>query len=146
MQVHVFAAPRSEGIWDEVRGEIEEELRGDGAVTETRRGDLGTELWATVAGPEGKQPLRFVGIDGPRWFLRLLLTGPAATDPALAPALFESVRRIVVVRGDQPLPVRDPLPLRLPNDVVEQAQQTEEPASRTAPSAPRRGPEITEIG
>ena len=71
----------------------------------------------------GFQSVRFVGVDGPRWFLRALFTGAAATDPARAAALEDAVRNIVVVRGSSPMPVRDPLPLQLPKEVADQAEQ-----------------------
>jgi hypothetical protein len=99
----------------------------------------------------------FVGVDGPRWFLRALFTGVAATDPALAGVLEDAVRNIVVVRGSSPMPVRDPLPLVLPKEVAEQVEQSggahaapdevdipspepieEEPAQPRRPSGRRR--------
>ncbi|GAA3382427.1 DUF3710 domain-containing protein [Cryptosporangium minutisporangium] len=122
LELAAFAAPRTEGIWDDVRGELEAGIRGDGGVVEHEHGEFGPELRATVKVPDGsKQLLRFVGVDGPRWFLRATFTGAAAADPASGPQLAESVRQTVVVRGTDPMPVRDPLPLRLPREVVEQA-------------------------
>ena len=59
-------------------------------------------------------------------------------------ALAESVRQLVVVRGNEPMPVRDPLPLHIPQEVVEEhAEEGVEPDRAVLP--PRRGPEITEI-
>ncbi|GAA0261073.1 DUF3710 domain-containing protein [Cryptosporangium japonicum] len=122
LELAAFAAPRTEGIWDEVRAELEANIRGDAGVVEQEVGEFGPELRATVKAPDGsKQLLRFVGIDGPRWFLRATFTGAAAADANAGPQLAESVRRTVVARGSDPMPVRDPLPLRLPREVVEQA-------------------------
>jgi len=122
LELAAFAAPRTEGIWDEVREELHAGIRGEGGVVEHETGEFGPELRATVNVPDGsKQLLRFVGVDGPRWFLRATFTGAAAADPAAGPMLAESVRQTVVVRGNDPMPVRDPLPLRLPREVVEQA-------------------------
>jgi len=127
LELAAFAAPRTEGIWDEVREELHAGIRGDGGVVEHETGEFGPELRATVKVPDGsKQLLRFVGIDGPRWFLRATFTGAAAADPAASPQLSESVRQTVVVRGSDPMPVRDPLPLRLPREVVEQASAQQE--------------------
>ena len=120
MQIGVFAAPRNEGIWDDVRAEIA------GSLNAARRGSandadgpFGTELRAQLPGEGGKGavPARFVGVDGPRWFLRALLAGPAATDPVKAKPFEEALRRCVVVRGGEPLPVREPVPLQLPGDI-----------------------------
>jgi hypothetical protein len=142
VQLGAFAAPRSEGIWGEVREEIGQGIVAEGGEADHRSGEFGTELWARVPTPEGPQPVRFVGVDGPRWFLRAVFTGAAATEPDAEKVLTESLRHVVVVRGNDPMPVRDPLPLRLPKDVVEQAGQPERPTVEP----PQRGPEITEIG
>ncbi|SHM47025.1 DUF3710 domain-containing protein [Cryptosporangium aurantiacum] len=127
LELAAFAAPRTEGIWDDVRQELEAGIRGDGGVVAHEQGEFGPELRATVKVPDGsKQLLRFVGVDGPRWFLRATFTGAAAADAAAGPQLAESVRQTVVVRGTDPMPVRDPLPLRLPREVVEQASQQQD--------------------
>jgi hypothetical protein len=121
MQIGVFAAPRTAGIWDEVRKEIRGSIASQGGTGQDERGRFGMELTARVPAQGGYQTVRFVGVDGPRWFLRALFTGQGATDPARAAALEDALRNIVVVRGPDPMPVRDPLPLRLPKDVAEQA-------------------------
>ncbi len=61
-------------------------------------------------------PVRMVGIDGPRWLLRATFLG-AAADPAKAQPLEDVLRQVVVVRGNEPLPVGEPVPLQLPKDV-----------------------------
>lgn len=148
VQLMAFAAPRTEGIWDEVRDEIRVSLAAQGPVEEAM-GVFGRELLATlpVAGPQGQsgiQPVRFVGIDGPRWFLRGLFSGPAARNAAAAEHLEAIVRATVVVRGSDPMAPGDLLALRLPDvDQAEPAEVDEQGRPRLAP--PERGPEITEI-
>jgi hypothetical protein len=151
-QVNVFAAPRSEGIWREVREEIAEALRGSGGRAEEAEGVLGTELRAEIPQEVPGQgvlraPARFVGVDGPRWFLRGLLTGPAATDDTAAAPLLDALRRIVVVRGTEPMPARDPLPLVLPAEAAAPEEVEPEQDGDEGPrlSLPERGPEITEV-
>jgi hypothetical protein len=118
MQVGLFAAPRNEGIWDDVRAELAASLTQQrGKPAERPDGPFGTELTATLPGEGGRVPVRFIGVDGPRWFLRGMLIGPAA-DPTHGEVFEEAFRQIVVVRGTEPLPVRDPVPLTLPKDVV----------------------------
>jgi hypothetical protein len=119
MQVGLFAAPRNEGIWDEVRAEISASLAQQRGKPEEREGGpFGTELTGTLPAQGGQRtPVRFVGVDGPRWFLRGMLVGPAA-DRSRAEVFEEAFRQIVVVRGNDPLPVREPVPLTLPKDVV----------------------------
>ena len=52
----------------------------------------------------GMRLVRFVGVDGPRWFLRGLFTGPAADGGEQAELLEEVLRDVVVVRGEHPVP------------------------------------------
>jgi hypothetical protein len=121
MQVGVFAAPRNEGIWDEVRDEIRESLLAQGgAGKDDPDGAFGCELIGTLPaeGGGGTIPVRFIGVDGPRWFLRAMLLGPLAQDRGLAEPFEDALRKVVVVRGNDPLPVRDPVPLQLPKEAL----------------------------
>ncbi len=123
LQLTVLAAPRSSGIWDEVRGEIRESLQSDGVRPEEYEGDFGRELRARVKVQGGGQAdLRFIGVDGPRWMIQAMYQGRAATDPTAAGPLDTCLRGLVVDRGKDAMPVRDVLPLRLPREMAEQAQ------------------------
>jgi hypothetical protein len=121
MQLGVFAAPRTEGIWDSVREEIAESLRQQKGTPKERTGNFGAELTGTVpadgGGGGGRVPVRFIGVDGPRWFLRAMLVG-VPSDPQRAARYEDVLRNVVVVRGNEPLPVRDAVPLRLPKEIV----------------------------
>ncbi|MCU1593070.1 MAG: hypothetical protein JWO12_462 [Frankiales bacterium] len=146
LQLNAFAAPRSEGIWGEVRDEIKEALNSGGGKAQDGEGVFGTELLAEVPTEVPGQgvvlaPARFVGVDGPRWFLRGLITGPGAVDDAQAGPLLEAMKQVVVNRGIDPMAVRDPLPLALPAEAM---QAAEEAAQAAGLSMPERGPEITE--
>jgi hypothetical protein len=153
VQVQAFAAPRSEGIWDEVRTEIASGITQQGGTADEADGAFGRELLTRVPGPgpDGKpgfQPARFVGIDGPRWFLRAVLSG-AAVDPAKAGPLEDLVRSLVVVRGGEAMAPRELLPLRIPT-AASGAEPTEGEAAGGVTHADdlnpfERGPEITEI-
>lgn len=119
LQLQAFAAPRSSGIWDEIRTEIGTALEAQGGSSQEQEGEFGTELIVRVPGrgPDGKQvttAMRFVGIDRPRWFLRGVLTGPAATDPQAASPFFDLIHVTVVNRGTEPMAPRELLPLHLP--------------------------------
>ncbi|HEX6756547.1 MAG TPA: DUF3710 domain-containing protein [Mycobacteriales bacterium] len=122
-QVGAFAAPRTTGIWDVIRKEIRTSISSQGGSAQERKGRFGTELSGRVPVQGGFQSVRFVGVDGPRWFLRALFSGAAANDPARAAPLEDALRDVVVVRGSLPMPVRDPLPLTLPKEVAEQAER-----------------------
>ncbi len=150
LQLQAFAAPKTEGLWDEIREQIGASVGSQGGTVEERPGRLGTELLAklpaqTPDGQAGFRVARFVGINGPRWFLRGVFGGPAALDQNAAAPIEQLFRSVVVVRGDQPLPPRELLQLKLPKDAT--AGQPPEPAP--APARPdlnplERGPEITE--
>ncbi|AXJ10805.1 DUF3710 domain-containing protein [Arthrobacter sp. PM3] len=146
LQLQAFAAPRSEGLWDEIREQIGQSVGSQGGLVEEIEGTFGTELVAKLPaggadGSQGYRVARFVGVDGPRWFLRGVFGGEAALDRDAAVGLEGLFRKIVVVRGENPMPPRDLLQLRLPKD-------TGAAPSPQAPEfeRPERGPEITQIG
>ncbi|WP_432892835.1 DUF3710 domain-containing protein [Kribbella sp. CA-245084] len=119
LELRAFAAPRSSGIWDEVRQEIAAEASRMGGTATENDGQFGTELVLVVPveDPEGQifsQTSRVIGVDGPRWLLRATVLGRAAVEPDAALPMEETLRNAVVVRGDEPMAVRESLPLRLP--------------------------------
>jgi hypothetical protein len=126
MQLGVFAAPRTEGIWDEVRAEIAASVNQQrGHASERADGRFGVELTGTLPGEGGRVPVRFIGIDGPRWFVRATLVGRVATDAALSEVFEDALRNLVVVRGPEPLPAREPVPLRLPKEMAATIESTD---------------------
>jgi hypothetical protein len=153
LQLLPFAAPRSSGLWHEVVDEIAGEVASAGGRSERQDGPFGPELlaWISPPAPDGSgvlppQPLRFLGVDGPRWFLRGLIQGPAAIDSALARPLEQVFAEVVVVRGDHAVPQRHPLEIKLPQEAQQLIEgQLEEEQEQGMPTNPfERGPEITE--
>jgi hypothetical protein len=152
VQVQAFAAPRNEGIWDEVRAEIAAGITQQGGTADEGEGTFGRELLARVPAqdPDGRsafQPARFIGIDGPRWFLRGVFTG-AAVEAAKAGAMEDLVRGLVVVRGQEAMAPRELLPLKLPELATPEAEPgPDDGSARSADDLNpfERGPEITEI-
>lgn len=124
LQLQAFAAPKSEGIWHEIRTQMRESITAQGGQIEERVGSLGPELIAKIpltdeAGKQaGHRLARFVGVDGPKWFLRGVVGGAALTDSRAAADIDDLFRSVVVVRGDVPLPPKDLLPLALPGGTV----------------------------
>ncbi|MFP3712491.1 DUF3710 domain-containing protein [Puerhibacterium sp. TATVAM-FAB25] len=151
LQVQAFAAPRTAGIWDEVREEIAGSVAKQGGTVDDVPGPFGRELIARIPattsdGRQAVRPARFVGVDGPRWFLRGVLTGKAAVDAEAARALESVFAGVVVVRDGAPRPPRDLLTLTLPNQGRRPETATEGTEPRTPTFDPlTRGPEITEI-
>lgn len=119
LQLQPFAAPRSSGLWHEIRAQIVAQIEKQGGRTMEAEGPLGPELRAEIPGPAG-QPARlarFVGVDGPRWFLRGVISGEAAVNAEAAAKIEELFRSVVVVRGSTPMPPRDLIPLHVPASV-----------------------------
>ncbi len=121
LQLQAFAAPRSESLWDDVRQEIAEGIRGGQGKAREVDGPFGREIQAEIVfseegGDSNRQPVRFMGRDGDRWFLRGVVTGPGATDSARAGGVEEIFRSVQVERGSHAAPPRDPLPLAMPSD------------------------------
>lgn len=124
LQLQAFAAPKSEGVWQDVRGQLALSIKEQGGVVEERLGSFGPELLAKLpitdehGASQGHRTARFVGVDGPRWFLRGLIGGAAINDPAAASVIEGIFRSAVVDRGSDPIPPRDLLPLAVPPGVV----------------------------
>jgi hypothetical protein len=151
LELQAFAAPKSSGLWDEARAEIAAEVTRSGGRCEEAGGLFGKELHAWIpaaSGPGGGrlEPVRFLGVDGPRWFLRGAITGPAARDPVLARPLERVFADVVVVRGDHPVPPRDLLEIQLPGQAAQAlaGQLADGPGEHWPLNPFQRGPEITQ--
>jgi hypothetical protein len=156
VQIQAFAAARRGALWDDVRAEIAAEVTTAGGRSQETEGSFGIELMAQVpaepgqgAGePGGMRLVRFVGVDGPRWFVRGLFSGPAADGGDQADLLEEVLRDVVVVRGEHPVPPREILELRLPPEarqaLEEQAAAEQENRFDGDLNPFERGPEFTE--
>ena len=131
LQVQPFAAPRTSGLWHEIREQIEQQILSQGGTTRVVDGALGPELLAQIPAQSapGQAPetriARFIGVDGPRWFLRGVISGDGALDPQVGAAMEELFRSVVVVRGSAPMPPRDLIPLHMPEGTEADAGPTQ---------------------
>lgn len=121
MQIQAFAAPKTEGLWDTVRETLRSSIVSQGGTAETRDGIFGKELLARLPlnrpdGRPGYRPARFFGIDGPRWFVRAVLFGPALNDLEKSRAFETLLSGVVVVRGRSAMAPQELIPLHLPGD------------------------------
>lgn len=171
LQIQVFAAPKRSGIWDDIRQEHTNEIveQAGGQVQEAE-GPFGDELLALIPAelteevlaemPEevraqipqeiidqgyAFQPLRFIGVDGPRWFLQGVVQGAAIEDEEQWQVLEDVFRNIVVNRGEQPMAPRDVLELTVPAEFQEQAEAEAAAEDGEGFDPFERGPEITEV-
>lgn len=119
LQVQPFAAPRSSGLWHEIRDQIADQIAKQGGTTRLSVGPFGPELLAEIPAtmpgqPDSTRLARFIGVDGPRWFLRGVIAGDGAVDQEAASKIEDLFRSVVVVRGKTPMPPRDLIPLHMP--------------------------------
>lgn len=122
VSIEAFAAPKSSGIWDDIRKEL---IESNDKITEID-GAFGKELLLPVS-VEGKTvQTRFVGVDGSRWMLRGIFSGQAAeqsmknSDETLA--LNGWFSNIVMNRGDEPMAPRDLIPMHEPITAKQRAE------------------------
>jgi hypothetical protein len=170
LQVQAFAAPKRSGIWDDVRRETANDVAEGGGQTEEAQGPFGPELKAMVPMAltdevlaempqevreqlpaefieQGWAPnlVRFVGVDGPRWFLQAIVQGAAVEDEEQFQILEDVFSNIVVIRGDAPMPPRELLEMKFPKEFSEAGDDEEEEEKVETFNPFERGPEITEV-
>ncbi|PFG19547.1 DUF3710 domain-containing protein [Serinibacter salmoneus] len=119
LQLQAFSAPRTAGIWDDIRTQLAASIGKQGGSVKQGNGRFGPELLVLlpVKDAEGKparRPARFLGVDGDRWFLRGVLTGAALVDKAAMLQMEEYFSEVVVARGDEPRPPAELLTLTMP--------------------------------
>lgn len=113
LELEAFAAPKTMGLWNDVRDDL---VAANPAAT-VEPGIFGAEVRLPIQLPNGKKHItRIVGVDGPRWMLRGIFSGPAADDPDSpeAKVLDRFFSYIVVDRGEEPLAPRDLIPMAQP--------------------------------
>jgi hypothetical protein len=118
IQLQAFAASKVDGLWAAAMNAIEEGVKAQGGLADQIQGALGPELRVQTTVTENGQKMlresRFIGVDGPKWFLRGVLTGPELYSEARYLSLVALFRSVAVSRGDLPLPPGDLLPITLP--------------------------------
>lgn len=119
-EFQAFAAPRNGDLWGDVRPQIAADMARRGGEATEREGRWGTELVCQMPvkrpdGTEATQPSRIVGINGDRWMLRASFLGRPAIDPESTSEWEDALAQVVVRRGEQAMPVGEPLPVQLPD-------------------------------
>jgi hypothetical protein len=115
IQLQAFSAPASQGIWHEIRSALDQSILSQSGKTETVIGPLGPELNAQIPTRDGSFRLaKFIGVDGPKWFLRGVISGLALADTLAMTYMIDIFRSVVVVRGVAPMPPKELLQLTAP--------------------------------
>ncbi|NEG54433.1 DUF3710 domain-containing protein [Bifidobacterium platyrrhinorum] len=113
LEIEAYAAPKTLGLWEDWR----EDFLAANKKASAADGVFGTEVRLPVEVKGGKTVItRIVGVDGPRWMLRGIFSGVAATDSDAeeTKALNRFFADIVVERGEEPLAPRDLIPMHPP--------------------------------
>ena len=154
LELEAFAAPKSSGLWDDIRTELAE-AHPDATQVE---GEFGDELMLPVPIPGGRHIVtRIVGVDGPRWMLRGIFTGEAVKEGTkAADILVRFYKGVVVERGSEPLAPRDLIPMHPPIQAKEVPEELKHlPDQKNGPltytqetktqNVMQRGPMFTEM-
>jgi Protein of unknown function (DUF3710) len=133
LELGAYAAPRSGGLWAELRDEISRSATEAGGTASLGEGPFGVELRrlipvTTPDGEEGYQPSRMWVAEGPRWLLRGIVYGQAAIEedadsPVVADVL-AAFRQVIVRRGDEAMAPGDLLPLTMPTNMSQDADES----------------------
>jgi hypothetical protein len=139
LELGAYAAPRSGGLWAELRDEISRSATEAGGTASLGEGPFGVELRrlipvTTPDGEEGYQPSRMWVAEGPRWLLRGIVYGQAAIEedadsPVVADVL-SAFRQVIVRRGDEAMAPGDLLRLTMPTNLSQ--EPPEEPDTEPA--------------
>jgi hypothetical protein len=121
--VQIFAAAKDHDTWTELRYEISARLEETKVVPKIINGKFGSEIHAVMpnfddAGNVTVQEVRFLGINGDRWFMRVTVSGDGAEPGEAADKIDAVIADLVVDRGDAALAPGARLPIEFPSDEV----------------------------
>ncbi len=119
LELRAFSAPRNGDLWSDIRPQLAADMARRGGTATEQDGRFGPELVCQLSvktpdGRTGQQASRIVGINGSRWMIRATFLGKPATEPDSAQPWEDALSQIAVRRGDEAMPVGDPLPVTLP--------------------------------
>ncbi|NBU32677.1 MAG: DUF3710 domain-containing protein [Actinobacteria bacterium] len=119
--LQVFAQAKDELLWPGTRDSLVAALAEQGVDSEIVIGNFGSEIRTTMPyvdrdGNNIVQSVRFVGIDGDRWFLRIAISGTATFDDRNVAQIDELLQKIVVVRGEDAKAPGELLVLTFPDE------------------------------
>lgn len=120
-KVELFAAAKIHNSWTDTRAELAARLEETKVQPKISNGFFGPELSAVMptfdqSGNAIVQAVKFLGIDGDRWFMRITVSGLAATQDQVMADLNQIISKLVVDRGDEPMSHGSRLMLTFPTD------------------------------
>lgn len=134
-EIQVFAAAINDDLWAGMRDAIVSGLREQKVDCSIEMGRFGTEVHAVmptvdIDGNAHVQPVRFVGARGSRWLVRAVISGDGAlpgsrNEVNAGSDIDEVISKLVINRGDEPLPPGERLDLRSPASSDDSAQSNQ---------------------
>lgn len=118
--LQIFAAPRHEDMWPNIRDGIVANLAKQGVTTDVVLGKFGTEIHATMPTVDYDattimQTVRFLGVDGPRWFIRAVVTGEGSMPGSKFDEVDTVIADLVIHRGTDAMAPGEHLPIVMPD-------------------------------
>jgi hypothetical protein len=112
--VQIFARAKDELLWPQTRDDLVAGLSEQGVASVVAIGRFGSEVQCTMPvidfeGNNVLQSVRFIGIDGDRWFMRIAVSGAATVVETEIAAFDELINGFEVVRGDDAMSPGEPL-------------------------------------
>lgn len=119
LQLQVIAAARGVGEWTDTRQELLANLKRRPGHQQVIEGKFGAEVIGVITGrtPEGiplDATMRFQGIEGDRWMIRAVSSGPSVTQDGTVSRVNAFLSRCAVDIGDGTAPAGTVLPLTDP--------------------------------
>ncbi|MDK7750186.1 DUF3710 domain-containing protein [Brevibacterium sp. UMB10442] len=147
LRVQAMAAPKTEGLWAQVRKQVSASVTAAGGTAKEVFTDTGYGLSAAIPHKIDDdhvtvQNHEYMGVDGPRWFLMGIIAQTDGVPEEVRTELVEIFRGIIVNRGDGPMPPGQVLELTPPNL---QSSEDSEDSSDDDIDPFERGPEIAEV-
>jgi hypothetical protein len=105
VQLQVLAARSGKPLWPQVRRTLISRLEKGAGHQNVLEGSFGAELLAIITVRDRNSnlthdvPMRFVGIDGDKWMVRAVVTGPSVTSDATIARVDALLSRLAVDRG-----------------------------------------------
>lgn len=130
--IQLFASAKDADDWTKTRYEIAARLEATKVQPKVLTGAFGAEIQAVMPvydkqGNATVQAVRFLGIIGDRWFMRVTVTGAAALESEAMNYFDALLADLKVNRGDQPLAPGERLPIKF-------AQATDDHDSKDFPA------------
>lgn len=130
LNLMVLSDSKSGGTWEDLSNMLVADVTKKGGTVTKNKSRFGSELLihTPVTVPDGRtgfEVTRFIGIEGPRWILRVIITGKALEDEQAKVELESALEKVVVDRGVNPLPPGEILLLDLPAEISQMLQEKE---------------------